>query len=51
MDFYNAALSYFCDKKQSVENKTLMQKAYLAEVERMAGVGKDTYGWAAHPSC
>lgn len=50
MDFYNAALSYFCDKKQSVENKTLMQKAYLAEVERMAGVGKDTYGWAAHPS-
>lgn len=52
-DFYEAAMSYFCDKKQSVENKGLMQDAWFAEVERKSGVARgegDISAWISHPS-
>lgn len=52
-EFYEAAMSYFCDKKQSVENKALMQEAYLAEIERKSGVsraGNEISAWMSHPS-
>lgn len=51
--FYEAAMSYFCDKKQSVENKGLMQEAFLAEVERKGGVSRkdnEMSAWISHPS-
>lgn len=37
-DFYEAAMSYFCDKKQTSENKALMNDAWFAELERKSGV-------------
>lgn len=37
-DFYEAAMSYFCDKKQTAENKALMNDAWFAELERKSGV-------------
>lgn len=53
-DFYEAALSYFCDKKQSMENKALMQEAFMAEVERKSQVAMDSFSdrnaWISHPS-
>lgn len=52
-DFYEAAMSYFCDKKQTAENKGLMQDAWFAEVERKAGVSRQDNAvdaWIAHPS-
>lgn len=52
-DFYEAAISYFCDKKQTAENKALMQDAWFAEIERKSGVSRDgnaVDAWIAHPS-
>lgn len=52
-DFYEAAMSYFCDKKQTAENKGLMQDAWFAEVERKASVSRQDNAvdaWIAHPS-
>ena len=52
-DFYEAAMSYFCDKKQTAENKALMQDAWFAEVERKSGVSRKDNAvdaWIAHPS-
>lgn len=52
-DFYEAAMSYFCDKQQSQENKNLLDMAYFAEVERKSGVsceGLDPMAWANNPS-
>lgn len=52
-EFYEAAMSYHCDKKQSVENKALMQQAFLAEVERKSGVSRQSNeisAWMSHPS-
>ena len=52
-DFYEAAISYFCDKKQTAENKALMQEAWFSEVERKAGVSRADNAvdaWIAHPS-
>lgn len=52
-DFYEAAFAYFCDKEQSSENKSLMHRAYLAEVENKAGVKRDGLelnAWIGHPS-
>lgn len=52
-DFYEAAMSYFCDKKQGAENKALMNEAWFAEVERKSGVsrqGNAIDAWIAHPA-
>lgn len=52
-DFYEAAISYFCDKKQSAENKALMNEAWFAEVERKSGVSRQDNAvdaWIAHPA-
>lgn len=52
-EFYEAALSYFCDKKQSIENKSLMNDAFFAEVERKAGIKRsdaELGAWIQHPS-
>ena len=52
-DFYEAAMSYFCDKKQTAETKALMQDAWFAEVERKSGVSRKDNAvdaWIAHPS-
>ena len=52
-DFYEAAMSYFCDEKQTAETKALMQDAWFAEVERKSGVSRKDNAvdaWIAHPS-
>lgn len=52
-DFYEAAMSYFCDKEQSGEKKALTHTAYMAEVERRSGVsrsGIELDAWINHPS-
>lgn len=52
-DFYEASYAYFCDNQQTSENKALMQKAYMSEIENKAGVkmeGLDFNAWANHPS-
>jgi hypothetical protein len=52
-EFYEGAMSYFCDKKQSVENKGLLQEAFLAEVERKSGVsrsGNEISAWLNNPN-
>lgn len=52
-DFYEAAMSYFCDKKQGSENKALMNEAWFAEVERKSGVSRQNNAidaWIAHPA-
>nr|DAL35956.1 MAG TPA_asm: hypothetical protein [Bacteriophage sp.] len=52
-DFYEAAMSYFCDKKQGSENKALMNEAWFSEVERKSGVSRQDNAidaWIAHPA-
>lgn len=51
-DFYEAAMSYFCDKKQTAENKALMNDAWFAELERKSGVtraGNENGAWENNP--
>lgn len=52
-DFYEAAMSYFCDEKKTVENKALMNEAFFAEVERKSAVartGNEIGAWIANPN-
>lgn len=52
-DFYEAAMSYFCDKEQGTEKKNLGHVAFMAEVERKSGVsraGLEQNAWINHPS-
>jgi len=52
--FYDAVMSYFCDKNvQTIENKSLINPAFFAEVERKAGVsreGTEIGAWMANPN-
>ena len=51
--FYDAAMRYFCDGEKTADNKELMHKAFLAEVEHkshFAREGLDVNAWIGNPS-
>lgn len=51
--FYDAAMRYFCDGEKTADNKELMHKAFLAEVEHkshFAREGMELNAWTTNPS-
>lgn len=51
--FYDAAMRYFCDGEKTADNKELMHKAFMAEVEHkshFAREGMELNAWTANPS-
>lgn len=51
--FYDAAMRYFCDNEKTADNKDLMHKAFLAEVEHkshFAREGLEVNAWIGNPS-
>lgn len=51
--FYDAAMRYFCDGEKTADNKELMHKAFLAEVEHKSHFsreGMELNAWTTNPS-
>lgn len=51
--FYDAAMRYFCDGEKTADNKELMHKAFLAEVEHKSHFARgdmELNAWTTNPS-